>query len=840
MSSKSEKVTSENWEKEVRERELDDLLGRFDPSHEEQDQRENLSKNLTGLALSGGGIRSAAFSLGVFQAMLRFDVATKFHYLSTVSGGGYLGVAVNWLRQRFPDSWRSHFFSSGTRNTPGIWLDFIRQHVNYLQPPRIGVISLIGVAVRNLLLSVGVYLALLALLFIVLHKVGFYGLEGESIAKSCNITSFKYIQPVVCYDAASVTGSIFMLLVLVFIMYSLGSFVVSFDGKSEILASSMITALLALPVFIGIRSDLGQWCPTCSPLPDRWRSALLVPGAMLLIISLYFTTSRIARFIRQGGLPESGDPDLYSLRVRMQTWGGLLLAMALILGVAAALPKLAQRAEGLMPFSLAAVFIGVATTYRAFGTGKSLIPKSILSKIRIVATFVVVTLAGAISAYVMAKRMNDLPDQTLIIIAVATLAVAFCTNLNQFGIGRMYRDRLMEAFMPDEDSISTTSWKQATKANESVGRLTDLWKKKDSIGSLYPLINTNVVLVDSRQDTYRGRGGDSFVLSPRYCGSDATGWVATENFADGDLKAGTAMAISGAAANPNAAPGGRGFGRNRLVSFLMFVAQARLGAWVVNPLHTPRIGWQRAKAALLGQRPNFLFPGIRSGLFGLGLHENGYFLELTDGGHFDNTGVYELIRRRVKLIVLAQAGQDKDFGLGDLANLAEKIRVDFNARLYFGDGLSLQGILPKNGVGRTPMATRGHAVARIDYDDGSTGWFVYLQATPIRDLPVDVHSYHYHNSDFPNEPTANQFFREAQLEAYRQLGYTVAKRFLLDVTFAHESTSGCYCGLEDDPEHETAKNCLCEIYKILEPNPPNTVRGANGRRRHTPTSHGWC
>ena len=52
--------------------------------------------NLTGLALSGGGIRSATFSLGVLQALARHDILKFIDYISTVSGGGHIGAGLTW------------------------------------------------------------------------------------------------------------------------------------------------------------------------------------------------------------------------------------------------------------------------------------------------------------------------------------------------------------------------------------------------------------------------------------------------------------------------------------------------------------------------------------------------------------------------------------------------------------------------------------------------------------------------------------------------------------------------------------------------------------------------
>src|SRR5215831_9522165 len=58
------------------------------------------------LCLSGGGIRSASFALGVLQALARLGLLFRFDYLSTVSGGGYIG---SWL-----SAWRRHTGDDGT------------------------------------------------------------------------------------------------------------------------------------------------------------------------------------------------------------------------------------------------------------------------------------------------------------------------------------------------------------------------------------------------------------------------------------------------------------------------------------------------------------------------------------------------------------------------------------------------------------------------------------------------------------------------------------------------------------------------------------------------------
>ena len=69
---------------------------------------------------------------------------------------------------------------------------------------------------------------------------------------------------------------------------------------------------------------------------------------------------------------------------------------------------------------------------------------------------------------------------------------------------------------------------------------------------------------------------------------------------------------------------------------------------------------------------------------------------LTDGGHFENLGAYELIRRRLRLIVIIDAGGDPDYVFSDLANLIRKARLDFGAEIRF---------LDQQRVGRSVSAT---------------------------------------------------------------------------------------------------------------------------------------
>ena len=199
----------------------------------------------------------------------------------------------------------------------------------------------------------------------------------------------------------------------------------------------------------------------------------------------------------------------------------------------------------------------------------------------------------------------------------------------------------------------------------------------DPRNSPFPLINTNLLLIDSKERRRKLRGGDSFILTPKYCGSNATGWVDCRSLMDDRMTLPTAMAISGAAANPNTGAGGVGLTRNRLVSVLMAFIGLRLGYWL------PNFGRDRPPSWL----PNHVWPGL-STVLPFGHHEDDWFLELSDGGHFENLGLYELVRRRARLIILSDGAQDENFAFEDLQRAQRRIAADFGATLDYPPGTS--------------------------------------------------------------------------------------------------------------------------------------------------------
>ncbi len=151
---------------------------------------------------------------------------------------------------------------------------------------------------------------------------------------------------------------------------------------------------------------------------------------------------------------------------------------------------------------------------------------------------------------------------------------------------------------------------------------------------------------------------------------------------------------------------------------------------------------------------------------------------MSDGGHFENLGVYELIRRRCRHIVLCDAGADPELSFWDLGSLVRKCREDFGVRIE----IDVSPLLKKSG---SPHGRWHCAVGRIHYDDvdkkANPGTLFYVKPSLTGDEPSDVRNYVVDHPTFPHESTADQFFSESQFESYRALGQHIAMNVFRDV-----------------------------------------------------------
>jgi hypothetical protein len=218
------------------------------------------------------------------------------------------------------------------------------------------------------------------------------------------------------------------------------------------------------------------------------------------------------------------------------------------------------------------------------------------------------------------------------------------------------------------------------------------------------------------------------------------------------LTLGSATAISGAAVSPN-----MGYHSSPAVTFLLTVFDARLGWWVANPHHEQ---WPpRAD-----RTPSSLYRMVCE-LLGL-TRDDDKFVYLSDGGHFENLGLYELVRRRCRFIVCVDAGADRARSFADLGNAVQKCRVDFGANI----DIDVSALRPAP----DGLSGRACAVGTVAYTNGTIGTILYLKPSLTGAEPPDVAHYASAHRSFPHESTADQFFDEKQFESYRRLGEHVA------------------------------------------------------------------
>jgi hypothetical protein len=171
-------------------------------------------------------------------------------------------------------------------------------------------------------------------------------------------------------------------------------------------------------------------------------------------------------------------------------------------------------------------------------------------------------------------------------------------------------------------------------------------------------------------------------------------------------------------------------------------------------------GWSKA-----GPLHSFIL--VRE-LFGLA-DEGGDFINASDGGHFENLGIYELIRRRARVIIAADAECDPQLAFGSLGNVIRICETDFGAKI----DIDISSIRQQEDSG----VSHSHcAVGKITYSNGTLGYLIYIKSSLTGDEDVGVAQYHSAHPAFPHETTADQFFSEDQFEAYRRLGRHIAER----------------------------------------------------------------
>jgi hypothetical protein len=350
--------------------------------------------------------------------------------------------------------------------------------------------------------------------------------------------------------------------------------------------------------------------------------------------------------------------------------------------------------------------------------------------------------------------------------------------VNRFSLNGLYRNRLSRAFLGGARKKRNPDPFTGFDPEDNVA-VADLKPSHDGAAVLYPVVNVALNVTASTNLAWQERKAAPFFLSPLYCGSGvltregeppepipAGAYLRSSCYAGSEpgqqgprsgISLATAISISGAAASPN-----MGYNSSAATAFLMTLFNVRLGAWLPNP----------AKAKTLGDKVCLSSPSssLRALLRELGgsTDDQGKDIYLSDGGHFENLALYEMIRRRCKFIVVSDAGADPNCDFTDLGNAVRKVKIDLGADIIFTKMRISSRAKPIH-----PQFA--WALGDICYGDGHSGKILYIKPSFYdHDLPVDVVSYAKASETFPHESTGDQFFSESQFESYRKLGFTFA------------------------------------------------------------------
>jgi hypothetical protein len=370
----------------------------------------------------------------------------------------------------------------------------------------------------------------------------------------------------------------------------------------------------------------------------------------------------------------------------------------------------------------------------------------------------------------LAQQPNDWRAQLFIVVflmglvLVFGIVMGFLINANKFSLHATYRNRLIRAYLAASRLKRRPNLFTGFDPNDNF----ELYKL--SPDKPLHLLNGTLNLVKGEQLAWQERKAESFTMSRLHCGSFRIGYRPSREYGHG-ITLGTALAISGAAANPN-----MGYHSSPVLGLLMTLFNMRLGWWLGNPGPAGRKTWTY-------NGPSYSVGPLFSEAVG-NTTDHYKYVNLSDGGHFENLGLYEMVLRRCHWIVVSDAGEDPECSFADLGEAVRKIRIDFGIPIEFGP----MTIYPRSAIDALKSAgQKGHncAIGRIRYSavdpdvDGKKapdGVIIYIKPTCYGEEPRDIYEYFKRSQTFPHESTADQFFSESQFESYRMLGaYTMGR-----------------------------------------------------------------
>ena len=389
-----------------------------------------------------------------------------------------------------------------------------------------------------------------------------------------------------------------------------------------------------------------------------------------------------------------------------------------------------------------------------------------------------------------------------VVALVLALAASRVVGINTFSLHAMYRNRLVRAYLgasrgnarkpdmfagfdpkDDVELCETSPEAHAWKATGKKGR------------RLFHVVNMALNLVSGDELAWQDRKAESMTATSLHVGArqeshpedrshgseekHTLGYRLAKEYGGERIKMtlGTAMAISGAAASPN-----MGYHSSPILTFLMTLFNARLGWWLGNP-------GRAGDRTYMRESPKYALQALLAEAFGRTDSRHPY-IYASDGGHFENLALYEMVRRRCRFVVVVDGGQDPQCEFEDLSNAIRKIRSDLGVWIDLDKCAIRKRSTEKSPDPRCAM-TGTIRYGDRDAPDGASdeakntlnGVLIYIKpAFYDADEPIDVKNYAASHPMFPHEPTADQFFSEPQFESYRALGTHAIERICVGLT----------------------------------------------------------
>lgn len=792
--------------------ELDLLRNRAQDPPKSTDRWE-FGDGLAGLAFSGGGIRSASFNLGFLQALLRCRLFRRFHYLSTVSGGGYLGSMVSGHARVAPPGADDKAGFPYVPESPQIDLELlrhVREHCSYLTPSNgrpladllaFGVVLLRGL-VAHILMAV-LFLGVLAVPYLIRGPEGFprigdlaprlpfaIGVTAGVIVVLSLLTLFW--EPLFkgrlrgFLNAPLAAGICLLLLELAALGHSLLASL-GWEDLQHWVAGGL-GAAGAGGAYGALRGAVGAfegWA--------RWRKILLRVAPYLILLGAGYFLLWVFRtgLFRLVAGPVPGNPAARQAWIETVIWtfesvrwwtqiALLVLVSAHAVFLFATGSRSPERAAGRrLQIGLYAIALAVVTVPVVFPhagenvvawTGLGCLVAGLARSVLLDARKREPRLAG-LSLFILILALVTLgrsvawacthahpygPDHAywhLFLLLVQAGAI-FCLffNLNATSLHSFYRDRLADLFLFDPRRKA-----RLPDADLSLAKLADNARE----GFPFHIVSCAVNLPASEDRRVAERRVDSFLVTGTHVGSHGLGpdGLATPGAyrrAGEPIDLPAALAVSGAALSSHF-----GAGVPAPVSALMTILNVRLGLWWANPRYLHGTGLPSLLAFTIW--PVYFVKELFSAFDPESLR-----CLVSDGGHFDNLGLYELVRRRCRYVVVSDAGADPQRKFEDLGSAIRRCRVDHGVEIE----LETASLRTDPATG---LSERHVAMGTIRYPEGGRGILIYVKSSMTGDEPPDLLQYRCDHPLFPHESTADQDFDEAQFESYRRLGEHVGE-----------------------------------------------------------------